>query len=165
MKRWALLVVLGGLMVSTLMLGGCEWGSVTDDVSGSSDGTNGNNGNNNDGNSNTNQISDTEIAFSNIILDYGEAGRTAYSGVIVSTDSDNWPGPMVSGSFTISAGGFHFTDNGNGTLAGTVPGTDGTVEYDTGSWSIDLGGADIVDNEPIYGSYVCLIPNSDTNSP
>ena len=47
--------------------------------------------------------------------------------------------PVVAGSVTFDCGSYHFSDNGSGVLVGSIAGTGGTVSYDTGSWSINLG--------------------------
>lgn len=48
-------------------------------------------------------------------------------------------GQVIPSTVQITAGGFVFTDNGSGALAGTG-GRTGTIGYDSGAWSIDTFG-------------------------
>lgn len=57
----------------------------------------------------------------------------AYSGLVANS-------PIVPSSLTITIGSVRFTDNGQGLLVGSEPGTTGFVTYSTGAWSVDLGG-------------------------
>ncbi len=61
----------------------------------------------------------------------GNGVKTTFGGVLASK-------PLVPGSLSITAGGFHLVDNGSGALAGS--GATGNIDYGTGSWAIDLGG-------------------------
>lgn len=60
--------------------------------------------------------------------------------------------PLVPGSITIQAGAYIWTDNGSGNLSGTA-GVTGTINYDTGSWSIDLQGQILVGGTLITAAY------------
>lgn len=146
---------------------GCEsWEEVTDD-SGSSDGSDGSGTDGTDGTdgSSTNGTEETttttssgdsetttttsgdgatttttayntaDPAYTNymegeVSSTVGNLGST-YSGV-----ADN--GDIVPGTFTVDAGSFHFTDDGNGTLQSNYDDVTGTITYETGVWSIDL---------------------------
>jgi len=143
MKRWMVLVA---VFVTAVAIVGCEWGSVTDDVSGS-DGTGGGTVTNVVPGGTTNVISENETAVYNEALMVGEAGRTTYSGHVANV-------PVVPGSMRVRAGGFYFVDDGGGVLAGSSAGTAGTINYASGSWSIDLGGKDIAAGETILANYI-----------
>lgn len=76
----------------------------------------------------------------------GVLKQSVYSGAFAHDD-------VKSGSVTIRAGGLYvFTDNGDGTLSGTA-GATGTINYDTGAWSIDLKGADLPTGTSISATY------------
>ena len=74
------------------------------------------------------------------------SGATTYSGILGHS-------PVVAGTLLIVAGGFTFTDNGSGGLTGNIGGTSGTIAYQTGGWSLDLGGSVIGSGTPIYATY------------
>lgn len=74
------------------------------------------------------------------------AGQTVYSGLLNTT-------PVLSGSLNIIGGGYVFTDNGDGSLSGNVAGTAGSIDYGTGSWSIDLNGGTINSGVGINATY------------
>ncbi len=60
--------------------------------------------------------------------------------------------PVVRGSLTLSVGEtFVLRDNGDGGLAGS--GVTGTIDYDTGAWSIDYGTSVVPPNTAITASY------------
>lgn len=61
----------------------------------------------------------------------GTGSKTVFSGVVSH-------GTIVAGSFTISSSGFTLTDDGAGGLSGG--GATGTIDYTTGTWSVDFGG-------------------------
>jgi len=149
-------MVLVAVFVTAVAIVGCEWGSVTDDVSGSGGGGGGGGTNNGTGGGTvtnvvpggtTNVISENETAVYNEALMVGEAGRTTYSGHVANV-------PVVPGSMRVRAGGFYFVDDGGGVLAGSSAGTAGTINYASGSWSIDLGGKDIAAGETILANYI-----------
>ena len=83
------------------------------------------------------------------ILTYGQNGWTAYSGAFNNK-------AIVGGTVVISAGGYVFNDNGDGTLTGIDP-TKGTIEYATGAWSIDLGSLTLAAGTPIIASYQHMV--------
>jgi len=159
------MILAAGALIG-LILAGCEWESVTDDVSGGGGGNNNtnnnnnthnnnnnnntNNNNNNNNNNQTNVISGTEVAVTGESLGSGQNNVTVYTGVFAHS-------PVKPGSVTIVAGGFVFTDNGNGTMSGSA-GCVGALIYDTGAWAIDLNGADIP-GQAIWASYVYIVPN------
>lgn len=89
---------------------------------------------------------ETETQITGEIIDTGVSGDDQYSGTLDNT-------PVKPGSLTINAGTFTLTDNGDGSLSGTA-GTDGDIDYDTGSWSIDLKGQIIANGEIISASYI-----------
>ncbi|MBL7116083.1 MAG: hypothetical protein ISS35_09985 [Kiritimatiellae bacterium] len=61
--------------------------------------------------------------------------------------------PVKEGSLVINAGVYTWTDNGDGTLTGTSE-TVGTINYETGAWTISLVD-DIIPGEPtIVASYL-----------
>jgi hypothetical protein len=88
----------------------------------------------------------TDTQITGEIIATGVSGTDQYNGTLDNT-------PVKEGSLTINAGTFTLTDDGDGTLTGTA-GTDGTVDYETGSWSIDLKGQIIADGEIISASYI-----------
>jgi predicted outer membrane repeat protein len=88
----------------------------------------------------------TETQITGEIIAAGVSGTDQYNGTFDNT-------PVKAGSLTINAGTFTLTDDGDGTLIGTA-GTDGTIDYNTGSWSIDLKGQIISDGEIISASYI-----------
>lgn len=79
------------------------------------------------------------------IIGYGISGYTVYSGTFNNKE-------VGKGTVAISAGGFVFNDNGDGTLIGSAE-TTGTVDYDTGAWSIDLKRMTIPSGTQIIASY------------
>ena|GEM_PF-2820177 len=163
MRKIGMILAAGALM--GLILAGCEWESVTDDVSGGGSSNNNNNTNTNANNTNTNNnsntntnpnppsqtnvISGTEVSVTGESLGTGQNNVTVYTGVFAHS-------PVKAGSVTIVAGGYVFTDNGNGTLSGSA-GCSGLLIYDTGAWAIDLNGADIP-GQAIWASYVYIVP-------
>lgn len=76
----------------------------------------------------------------------GISGLHVYSGTLPST-------PIVPGSVTIDCQGFHFSDNGSGVLTGSIAGTSGSVNYTTGSWSLNLGGLEFTQNAAITANW------------
>jgi hypothetical protein len=88
----------------------------------------------------------------NELLANGVAGATQYAGVLAN-------GSVVPGSVTITAGGFVFVDNGDGTLTG-IDFDFGTIEYATGAWSINLMG-DEIPGDQVRASYVYTVGGSD----
>lgn len=60
--------------------------------------------------------------------------------------------PVVPGSVTMSVGAtFALRDNGRGGLSGS--GLTGTIDYNTGAWTIDYGTATVPPNTPIVATY------------
>lgn len=53
---------------------------------------------------------------------------------------------------SIAGSGYVFVDNGDGTLTGTA-GTDGTIEYETGRWSLDFKGVAPDNNSEFVARY------------
>ena len=66
--------------------------------------------------------------------------------------------PVFPGSVTIVAGGFQLNDVGSNTLSGS--GASGTINYDTGKWTIDLGAAILGSGVPIVGSWAYIVGGS-----
>ncbi len=74
-------------------------------------------------------------------------GSTAsYAGLTVNA-------PVAPGSVSISVSAITYTDDGNGLLVSGTAGANGSFNYATGSWRIDLGGAGVADGTPILGNY------------
>ena len=96
-------------------------------------------------------ISDTEVAVYNEGIAIGVAGQTSYSGHLAHV-------PVVAGSVRVQAGGFYFVDSGGGILVGETGGTAGTIQYNSGSWSINLGGNDIDAGLTILANYIYQVP-------
>ncbi len=88
----------------------------------------------------------TETAVAGEIIAYGVDESHAYGGSLEN-------GPVSAGSLAISAGGFVFNDNGDGTLTGTA-GTAGTISYASGAWTIDLNALEIGAGVAIVAGYV-----------
>ena len=91
----------------------------------------------------------------------GNGASTLFNGTVSNKD-------IVPGSFSISSAGFILTDDGAGTLSGT--GVSGTIEYLTGVWSVDFGGAAPDAGSAIRASYaynvtVNAVPGTDAQSP
>jgi hypothetical protein len=59
---------------------------------------------------------------------------------------------LVPGSVVIVAGSHIFTDDGAGILSSSG-GLEGTIEYDTGKWSIDLGAGFVAETASIKATY------------
>jgi hypothetical protein len=87
----------------------------------------------------------SEIDISGEILGSINDVDSTYNG-----SADN--SPIKEGSFTIQSGSFIWTDNGDGTLSGTA-GVTGTVNYESGTWLIDLMGQIIADGTLITAAY------------
>ena len=87
-----------------------------------------------------------EINVTGEIIDYGVGGDYTYSGSLNNT-------PVKEGSLSISLTGYSFNDNGDGTLSGTA-GTTGTINYETGSWSLDFKGNPVGDGVQMIAQYV-----------
>jgi len=89
-------------------------------------------------------------AVTNEQIDTGEGNDpgspTAYSGTISKR-------PIVAGSLTITAMGYTFTDNGSGALIGSIGGTGGSINYGTGSWSINLNGGTLNVGAAVRATY------------
>lgn len=82
------------------------------------------------------------------------SGASSYSGTIASSPI------IVAGTFTIyatvGASLETWTDNGDGTLTGSL-GDSGTITYSTGAWSITLlGGRTVASSVPIVGVYTYI---------
>lgn len=84
------------------------------------------------------------IYISDELVGVGNGTDTTYSGLL-----DNLP--VFPGSVQVVAGGFALVDDGDGILSGG--GATGNIDYDTGSWSIDLGGVPLGNLQPIQISY------------
>ena len=92
------------------------------------------------------------LAVRNQIVAFGIAGKHTYAGTLQH-------GPVVTGSFHLTAGSCFFTDDdGDGFLTGTA-GTTGTVSYATGTWTIDLGALEVTPGRPIIASYSFTVTN------
>jgi len=88
----------------------------------------------------------SDVPVNNENIGTGKASQTFYGGILANR-------PVVAGSLTIMAGGYGFTDNGDGTLTGTL-GRTGTIQYSTGAWSIDLQATTISAGASITASYL-----------
>ncbi|OPZ27781.1 MAG: tRNA(Glu)-specific nuclease WapA precursor [Lentisphaerae bacterium ADurb.BinA184] len=60
------------------------------------------------------------------------------------------------GSVSLTAGGRTFTDDGRGHLVGTA-GTEGTLDYATGEWTLDFGAAALPDGVAVAADYVYVV--------
>lgn len=131
------------LILAVSLIVGCEWEGVhdRDDVTASGEET---------------ELGEGIFAVSGEIIAAGDGTSTIFSG-------DLEKSPVIPGSLAISAAGFGFSDNGDGTLTGTAA-TDGTIAYGSGGWFIDFKDSAIDDAEPIYASYVYGVTNVSTNS-
>jgi hypothetical protein len=74
------------------------------------------------------------------------ASQHTYSGTLANR-------PVSAGSMTVDCVGFHFADNGSGTLVGSVAGTSGTINYTTGVWTLNLGALDFGEGNRIAVTY------------
>ncbi len=70
---------------------------------------------------------------------------SSYHGTLANT-------PLVPGSVVINGGSLTWTDNGDGTLSGAA-GVDGTIDYATGTWAVDLKSNRIDDGEIVSAAY------------
>ena len=151
MKRAARYLI---LMLAIVLIGGCEWESVDD--AGSWDSSYWwvhfaglyralTGGVLVSGYTSTPGSNPSEAAATDEPISSGVVGQTTYDGTVANY-------PVVIGSLSIVAGGFEFSDNGDGTLTGNA-GTSGTIVYDTGAWFIDLLANDLPDGESITASY------------
>jgi hypothetical protein len=61
--------------------------------------------------------------------------------------------PVVTNSVSLTAGGFVFTDKGNGLLGGNVTNSSGHIHYSTGAWFLDLGTNVFAPGLIIYSTY------------
>lgn len=155
------------LMVAVIGLTGCEWGGGGDDNSW------------NDSSSIANFSGSYRGSGSGgyLVSQYSTSssstpgGTTTYSGESIGTgdgSSTTYGGtllhpPVVRGSLSImAAGGYSFSDAGDGTLNGSVSGTSGTISYESGGWSIDLAGGFIANGSAITASYT--LTNSGSSS-
>lgn len=77
-------------------------------------------------------------------LGSGDGVSTTYGGTLQET-------PVLPGSLSITAGGFHLTDSGNGELE--AANATGDINYGTGAWDIDLGGVPLNNGATITASY------------
>jgi hypothetical protein len=78
-------------------------------------------------------------------------GVTTYSGILANF-------PVIPGTFTASDVTESFTDNGDGTLSGSVSGT-GTINYETGAWSLTFTAA-VPTGILITASYMAISPTA-----
>jgi hypothetical protein len=94
----------------------------------------------------TNTAGSTAVSVGPVTVANGNGGN-AYSGQLLPN--------VVPGSVQIDAGGVVFTDNGTGQLISSVePGTiEGAISYDSGAWSIDLGGLTVDSGVAIRARY------------
>lgn len=83
---------------------------------------------------------------SEALIGTGVAGLHQYSGVLSVR-------PVAPGTLTIHCQGFSFTDDGKGVLAGSNPGTGGTISYATGSWAINLGPLEFIQGAEITANW------------
>ena len=60
---------------------------------------------------------------------------------------------LYPGSVAITIGSSGFTDNGLGGLIGTIPGSGGTVNYDTGDWTLTFTGTTPATGLPVLANY------------
>lgn len=91
------------------------------------------------------------VAVSNELLRTTTAGQQTYAGSLVLR-------PVEPTSITITVDGFTFTDSdGDGNLTGGS-GVTGSINYQTGAWSIDLEGNYVGTGETISASYKALSP-------
>ncbi len=74
----------------------------------------------------------------------GDGVLTTFSGVLANH-------PVAAGTVSVDAGGFYLVDNGSGLLSGG--GKTGTINYQTGAWSIDLLLSPVVAGAPITITY------------
>jgi len=75
----------------------------------------------------------------------GDGSSTRYAGVVSHS-------PVVPGSASLTAAGYAFVDNGDGTLTGAGT-TSGRITYPTGAWSLNFDFAVIDSGTPILASY------------
>ncbi len=87
-------------------------------------------------------------------LGTGSGGRRSFSGGLGHT-------PVAAGSLIITAGGYVLSDNGSGTLIGSVDGASGTIAYSSGGWSITLPAP--IDGQPITATYIYTTANPSSN--
>ncbi len=84
-------------------------------------------------------------AVSSDVVDSGDGIATSFSGQTLNH-------PVVVDSFSVQAGGTTFTDDGAGTLVSSGLGA-GTIVYETGAWSVQLGGFPLSVGEDVSISY------------
>jgi hypothetical protein len=72
--------------------------------------------------------------------------RTVYAGTLSET-------PLLAGALAIRAGTVFLQDDGQGGLRINPAGVTGTVDYETGAWSLDFNGAPPFPGLPIRASY------------
>lgn len=86
------------------------------------------------------------VTSSETTLGTSIGGQHTYAGTLANT-------PVSPGTMTIDCAGFHFSDDGSGTLAGSIAGTSGSINYSTGNWTLNLGGLDFGDGNRIAVNY------------
>jgi hypothetical protein len=146
------------LMVLGIGFAGCEWGGSGDDNSWNDSGAIANfNGSYRGGGSGGYLVSVYSTASSSTpggtatisgeSIGTGDGSSTTFGGTLTYA-------PVVAGSLSITAaGGFSFSDAGDGTLNGSVSGTSGTIAYPSGGWTINLGGGFIAAGGAITATY------------
>jgi len=148
-KTWLAL----GIAVVTMSLAGCEWAGTSsgDAVNSRFDWANFNGVYRGDtgaivsdytvsGGSSTG----ASVRVSNEHQGNGVSGQSRYSGTVSGH-------PVVAGSFQVRVGVFTLSDIGGGVLTGG--GKTGTINYESGAWSIDLLGEYPSDGTQILASY------------
>lgn len=75
----------------------------------------------------------------------------------ISTYSGKVNGGVVAGSFKITAGGYYYTDNGSGVLAGNLPAAgSGTINYVSGAWGFTVSSWGALGNYPDEGDITAI---------
>jgi hypothetical protein len=92
----------------------------------------------------TSDGSGDELSIRNQRVGVGDGVRTSFSGTLSNR-------PIVPRSVTIQAGGFSLTDDGGGVLSNG--GRFGSINYETGAWSIGLAPTVLDAGVPILASY------------
>jgi hypothetical protein len=91
------------------------------------------------------------VAGSTVVTVTAEALGAGNGGPVYSGGLANHP--IVPGTVWILAGGVLFRDDGAEGLVGSVPGSSGWVEYGTGGWWINTGGASLNSSDSIGARY------------